>query len=310
MKFMNSRNGLWRAVWLAAVAVVIFGAGSTPLLIFEAPDAGQGVAVDDAHVYVIDNQVIAKHDKFTGELVKRWEQGQTRPEASPLLGSVPPGEQGQTRPEASPLLESVPPEHHLIHMNSAMVRKGRLYCAHSNYPNLPMTSSIEIWDTKTLEHVDSHSLGRTDGSLTWMDWHDGHWWGCFAHYAGKGGEPGKGPERTTLVKFDTKWRRLQAWTFPPDVIKRVAPNSCSGGSWGPDGLLYVSGHDHAEVYALRLPSSGSVLEYLGVEPFPIKGQAIAFDRSGTGLLYGIVRADSTVVASPFEGFFLGAKVSR
>ncbi|MCP4642552.1 MAG: hypothetical protein GY851_19060 [bacterium] len=290
---MNSRSWLLGAVWITVAAVVSLGAGPAPLLTFEARDAVQGVAVDAANVYVIDNRVIAKHDKFTGELVKRWS-----------------GERGQTRPEASRLLGAVPPGSRLTHMNSAMVRKGRLYAAHSNCPNVPMTSSVEIWDAKTLEHVDSHSFGRTDGSLTWMDWHDGHWWGCFAHYATKAGYPGKGPEWSTLVKFDAKWRRVEAWAFPPEVINRVKPNSCSGGSWGPDGLLYVAGHDRPELCALRLPKMGSTLEYLGVVPFPIKGQAIAFDRSGTGLLYGIVRADSTVVAAPFEGFFLGAKVSR
>ena len=29
--------------------------------------------------------------------------------------------------------------------------------------------------------------------------------------------------------------------------------SNSGGSWGPDGFLYLTGHDPAEIYKMRLP---------------------------------------------------------
>ena len=53
---------------------------------------------------------------------------------------------------------------------------GKLYAAHSNYPEWPMTSSLEILDAETMEHVGSHSFGIQWGSLTWVDWHDGHWW--------------------------------------------------------------------------------------------------------------------------------------
>jgi outer membrane protein assembly factor BamB len=237
-----------------------------PLLTFQAPDAGQGVAVDDKFVYVIDNTVVAKHDKFTGELVKRWESDDETP---------------------------------LIHMNSAIVKDGKLYCAHSNYSQLPMTSSVEIWDTETLEHIGSHSFGITDGSLTWMDWHDGFWWGCFAHYDGKGGYPDKNHTWTRVVKFDADWQPLESWSFPEAILERFKPHSCSGGAWGPDGVLYVTGHDRPEVYAVRIPRSGSVLELIDTYPFPNEGQAIAFDKTGTGLLYGLVRSRSTVVASPF-----------
>ncbi len=257
-------------VWWIPVIALLFGhtapAAEAPLLSFAAPDGDQGVAVDAAHVYVIDNKVVAKHDKCTGALVQRWVADEARP---------------------------------LIHMNSGMVRDRKLYCAHSNYPGIPMTSSVEVWDTETLEHVDSHSFGIGDGSLTWMDWRDGSWWGCFAHYEGKRGLPDRGNAWTTLVRFDAAWQRTGAWVFPPAVLERFAPHSCSGGAWGPDGLLYVSGHDRPELYALRLSRAGSVLEFVATVSFPSEGQAIAFDRTGTGLLYGLIRSEHRVVASFF-----------
>ncbi|MCP4642248.1 MAG: hypothetical protein GY851_17520 [bacterium] len=262
---MNAQNVI--ALALSLVALVCGAAekpSREPLREFEAPDADQGVAVDADHVYVIDNTIVAKHDKYTGELVKRWAADEAHP---------------------------------LIHMNSGMVRDGTLYCAHSNYPRLPMTSSVEMWDTATLEHVGSHSFGVTDGSLTWMDWHNGFWWGCFAHYDGKGGEPGKDHTWTRLVQFNSEWCPLQPWVFPKDVLGRFAPHSCSGGAWGSDGLLYVTGHDRSELYTLELPESGSVLRYMRTVSFPVEGQAIAFDRAGTGLLYGLRRSTSEVVAA-------------
>src|SRR5262245_50845126 len=126
---------------------------------FIAPEASQGVGVDRRHFYAIDDFAIAKYDKQTGKLVKRW-QG----------------------PEGGPI----------IHFDSAMVMDGKIYLAHSNFPQWPMTSSVEIFDAETLEHVGTHSFGIQWGSLTWIDWHEGHWWMTFANYDDLLG-PGKTP---------------------------------------------------------------------------------------------------------------------
>jgi len=66
--------------------------------------------------------------------------------------------------------------------------------------------------------------------------------------------------------------------------------SNSGGSWGPDGYLYLTGHDPAELYRVRLPKAGSVLEVVDIIPMNIRGQGIAWDRSQPGVIYGIIRA--------------------
>jgi hypothetical protein len=94
-----------------------------------------------------------------------------------------------------------------------------------------MQSSIEIFDTATLQHLDSHGLGSGHGSATWIGTRDDAWWVAFAHYAGKGGDPGRGPEHTKLVQYDRTWRELDAWTFPKAVIDRWDGMSSSGGAW-------------------------------------------------------------------------------
>lgn len=230
---------------------------------FTAPEASQGVAVDARHFYAIGDREIGKYDKLSGERVAAWRDADG--------GAI-------------------------LHLNGGVAIDGRLHCAHSNYPGVPMASSIEVFDTGSLRHLGSHSFGVFQGSATWVDRRDGRWWVAFAHYDEKGGEPGKGVAWTSLVAFDDEWRRVAGWVFPADVVERLRPYSNSGGAWGSDGLLYATGHDAAEVYVLRLPDAGSVLESLRVIPAPLAGQGIAWDRDEAGILYGIVKARREVVA--------------
>jgi hypothetical protein len=46
-----------------------------------------------------------------------------------------------------------------------------------------MASSVEVFDARTLQHLESHSFGVDRGSLTWIDRApDGSWWAGFANY--------------------------------------------------------------------------------------------------------------------------------
>ena len=101
----------------------------------KAPEARQGVAADAEFLYPIGNHYVGKYRKDTGEQVAHWEC----PEDEPLR-----------------------------HVNAGIVFNGELYGAHSNYPDVPHRSSVEVWDTATLTHKRSISLGETDGSLTWV----------------------------------------------------------------------------------------------------------------------------------------------
>ncbi len=251
---------------LAAAAVNAQGRVFRELKRFDVPEARQGVAVDAGHFFAITNQAVAKYDKSAGTLVKRWAASDELP---------------------------------LVHLNAGLVIDGKLYCAHSNYPDYPETSSVEIWDAASLEHIGTHSFGITDGSLTWIDRHQGVWWAVFAHYSSKVGQQGrtKGTRWTRLVKFDRDWCPVQSWVFPEEVTGRFEPKSNSGGMWGPDGKLYCTGHDAPELYCLALPRSGSVLRLVEVVPINITGQAFAWDPTNRDLIYGIDKAQRQVVVS-------------
>ena len=227
---------------------------------FMVPEANQGVGVDGRYFYAVDNYAIGKYDKKTGKLVKKWQGDKNGP---------------------------------ILHLDSALLLDGKLYAAHSNYPQWPMTSSLEIFDAETMTHVDSHSFGIQWGSLTWVDWHDSHWWMTFANYDRLLG-PGKTPyghkANTVMVKFTKDLQPVQSWTLPKAILDRFEDMSNSGGSWGPDGFLYLTGHDPAELYRMRLPKAGSVLELVDVTPMNIRGQGIAWDRSQPDVIYGIIRA--------------------
>ncbi len=229
-----------------------------------AEEARQGVACDGDHVYAINNYEIGRYRLSDGQRVGRWA-----------------GEAGGP----------------IIHLNAGIVRDGRLICAHSNFPGVPMQSSIEIWDTETMEHVGSRSLGRTDGSLTWIDRRNNRWIACFVHYGRRGGEPGRGPEWTHLVEFDDEGRRLGGWTFPAELIARVGERgySISGGAIGPGGYLYVTGHDHPELYVLEFPRQGTALRWVTTLSVAGEGQAFGWDPRDPGILYMLARGSREII---------------
>lgn len=231
---------------------------------FKMAEARQGVAVDANHIYVIGTRSIGKYEKDTGNPVAKWEETDDGP---------------------------------IIHLDSGVIIEGSLYCAHSNYPGIPMTSSVEIWNAATLNKTGSHSFGIYRGSCTWIDRYDGHWWAAFAHYDKWKPVTGKGTEWTTVVKFDDQWQELESWVFPENVIDRFRPMSNSGGSWGPDSLLYCTGHDRPEIYAFRLPKRGSVLDLVDIILIDILGQGVAWDRSVQNTIYGIRKKDKEVIVS-------------
>lgn len=127
----------------------------TQIAEFSIPEANQGIAVDDEYFYAVDDRAIAKYTK-RGSFVNKWEGPATGP---------------------------------IIHLDSAVVVDGKIYAAHSNYRTFPMTSTIEVWDASTMKHIGTHSLGILLGSLTWLDKHDGQWWGTFANYDRTGKNP-------------------------------------------------------------------------------------------------------------------------
>ncbi|WP_218825682.1 hypothetical protein [Streptosporangium subroseum] len=213
-------------------------------------DANQAVAVDKKYFYVVDNRSITKHDKSTGQPLLQFASNADGP---------------------------------LIHMDSGAVVGDKLYAVHSNYDESPMESSIEVFDTKTMRHIDTYSFGIYRGSLTWLDRHDGAWWAGFANYdqvPDGETEPYGETYNTQVVKMDDKFQVVESWTIPKTILDRFKPMSNSGGSWGPDGRLWLTGHDLGEAYVMNVPSAGSELEWAATVTLPnVEGQGIAWDRS-------------------------------
>lgn len=227
------------------------------LKIFPAREAHQAVAVDGSAFYAISSREIGRYDKQTGKRIKLW---------------------------------SPPHDSHIRHLNSGIVIDGKLYCAHSNWPAAPLKNTIEVFDAASLQPLQTLKFPDTTGAINWVDRRQGKWWVVFAFY-GKA----ESVKQTRLVRYDDQWQPEAEWTFPEQVVQRFLPNSNSGGAWGPGGLLYTTGHDHGELYVLRVPKTPGVIEYVQTIAAPITGQGIAWDTTEEGILYGIVRKNKQVV---------------
>ena len=230
---------------------------------YPARGANQGVAVDAARFYTIDNRAIVAFDRKSGSEIAQWS-----------------GDPAQ-----------------FTHLNSCIVARRDLICAHSNYPAVPMKSSVEVFDTRTLKHKRSRNLGGDIGSLTWIVPRGGAWWAAFANYDGRGGVAGRDHRDTMLVRYDAAFRERERWRFPSSVLARFAPRSSSGGTWGNDGLLYVTGHDALEVYVLAVSTTRPTLVHRATIAVDTPGQAIAWDGGGRRELWSIDRARSEVAVT-------------
>ena len=250
---------------LAGAALVAFAALSPSLAeevaalkwrqtaAFDAPEAHQAAAADERFFYAIANGKIAKYDRGTGKHV------------------------ATSTGEAQ-------------HLNSGFFWKGKLYCAHSNYPRTPERSEIMVLDPESMRLTAYKDFGNFGGSLTWAVMHEDHWWCNFARYGERNAE-------TFLVKFDSEWREASRWSYPPSVIKELGRNSLSGGIWWQDSLL-VTGHDDPVLFRLKVPASGKVLTLVEKHAAPFTGQGIASDPLGG--LVGIQRSKRKVVFAKLE----------
>ncbi len=234
---------------------------------YDAFDANQGVAVDRSYFYAVDNTTITKHRRSSGEALRQFAGAEGGP---------------------------------FIHMDSGAVVRGRLYASHSNYDESPMESSVEVFDARSLRHLDSHSFGIERGSFTWLDRHDGDWWGTFANYdvvPDEGTMPYGETYNTQVVRMNDRFEITAGYTIPKPILDRLKPMSNSGGSWGPDGRLWLSGHDLDEVYVMEPPRAGSKLRWIATVKLPgVEGQGIAWDLSGQRpTLWAIKRSTKQVL---------------
>lgn len=238
---------------------------ATEIARFPAREAVQGAAADADHFYAIVNSAIGQYDKQSGEFIQRWASSRSGP---------------------------------IRHLNSCYAEGDELYCANSNFPEVPMASSLEVFATDTMEHSRSYSLGvLDDGSLTWYDRLGDGWIAGYAHYDEDGGLSYKDHSFATISRYDNDWRRLGGWMIPETVIARMQPHAASGGAIGPDGLLYLTGHDRPEMYVLAAPKMGPKLVHIATIDIAVEGQAFTWDKSSEErVVWGISRPNREVRA--------------
>ncbi|MBV6646100.1 MAG: hypothetical protein KI790_11665 [Cyclobacteriaceae bacterium] len=232
---------------------------------FQHENSRQAVAVTDEYILVIDNSAIAKLDKRDLTEVAIWRD---------TTGTIP-------------------------HLNSGFVWRDTLYCATSNYPQVPMTSSIEVFSIDSLRHVGTHSFGIFKGSCTWIVRQGQHWYAFFAHYENRAQSEGRGVEWSTLVRFDDLWVEQSTWTIPMALVGQLRPYSLSGGLFLDETHLICTGHHDPIAFLLRIPESGSDLILEKEIKVPIKGQGIAYDDYRNSY-WGIDRSKKEVIEFRIE----------
>jgi endonuclease/exonuclease/phosphatase family metal-dependent hydrolase len=239
---------LWLAFLLLAQGMLV-GAQWKAERKLPAAEAHQAAAAEGKFIYAITSRGVAKYDRNSGKRVATSE--------------------GAAK-----------------HLNSGFFWKGKLLCAHSNYPLKPERSEIKALDTDSMKLTTFKDFGSAGGSLTWVLHKDGFWWCNFALY-------GADNHKTFLVKYNDKWQEVARWTYPKTVINQLGRHSLSGGIWRGDEL-WVTGHDDPVAFRLSLSKKGSKLEYLGQHAIPFTGQGLANDPV-TGGLVGISRVKRQVI---------------
>lgn len=243
--------GAWSALTVAArVTIAADGpAGFRESGSFAAAEATQGAAADERFVYAIANKVIAKYDRQGGARL-----------------AVSSGD--------------------ATHLNTGFFLDGKMYCAHSNFPQKPDRSDIKVLDPETMTITVFKDFGASEGSLTWAVRERGAWWCNFAYY---GEENGK----SYLVRYNDMWRETSRWSYPPELITAFGKNSASCGIWRGRQLL-VTGHDERELFVLELPTEGTILRHVATVPAPFTGQGFAVDPVTQGLI-GIDRRKRRII---------------
>ena len=74
----------------------------------------------------------------------------------------------------------------------------------------------------------------------------------------------------------------------------MAPSAASGGAIGPDGWLYLLGHDRPEMYVVARPPMGPTLIHIATIELEVEGQAFSWAKDGTRTVFAIDRRKSLV----------------
>jgi hypothetical protein len=74
----------------------------------------------------------------------------------------------------------------------------------------------------------------------------------------------------------------------------MAPYAASGGAIGPDGWLYLLGHDRPEMYVVGRPPMGPTLLHIATIDLEAEGQAFSWAQDGSRTVFTIDRRKGLV----------------
>ena len=74
----------------------------------------------------------------------------------------------------------------------------------------------------------------------------------------------------------------------------MVPRAASGGAIGPDGWLYLLGHDRPELYVVAKPAMGPSPIHIATINLGAEGQAFSWAQDGTRTVYAIDRRTGLV----------------
>ncbi len=232
-------------------------AGYLEIARIPSPHATQAAAADEAHLYAISNTTVATYDRHSGELLATASAEGTE------------------------------------HLNSGYFHDGKLYAAHSNYPETPHESDIRVFDPATNTLAVHHVFPEPPGSLVWCVRHNNRWWCCFAWYGDENAQ-------SVLIEYtdDTFTSEARRLFFPAEVIADFDGMSASGGVFDGDTIL-ASHHHYPVLYRLRIPAApdATTLELVETLDCPFPGQGIAADPATPGSLVGINREARAIVVA-------------
>ena len=233
------------------------------LRVYDVPEAHQGVAADARFFYAVDNTVLAKYEIASGQLVDRW--------AGPRNGLIR-------------HLNSC-----LVGRRTPLVRELELLADADGI----VGGSVRRCVARSRRAATASGCATKDRSRGPIGT-SGGWIAGFAHYDGNGGVAFKDHTFSSVVTFDAEWRRTGGWLFPQSALERMAPDAASGGAIGPDGCLYLLGHDRPEMYVVARPSMGPTLIHIATIDLEAEGQAFSWAHDGTRTVFAIDRRKSLV----------------
>lgn len=175
-------------------------------------------------------------------------------------------------------------------------------------------NTIEVFD-KNLNFSYTIKITGGLGNLIWIDYFQGKWWGCFAHYK-------KDTQYTVVVEFYTginvtgadsmitresselnkrdldteyvpNWGIRNRWYFSFKIYNKLTPYSLSGGSFRSDGKLCISDYNKRIYMVDFYPTSFVMqLDYIQLNTTPIIG--ISWDRKND-MLYTINPIENNLI---------------